>query len=131
MARLSKDFYKMYSLLKDWYGKERAKVEINAYTPKAVAAGDVAHKLLKKTLCPDLLKSIKLRENWADIVGAQIAEIASPVSLKEKVLYVEVKHSVWLRELSVGATKAMLIKKINERYKEINCRDIQFVPEGR
>ena len=131
MAKLSKDFYKMYSLLSAWYGRNRAKNEINAYTPKTVSAGDVANDILKKTVSPDLLKTIKITENWEDIVGAQIAKISSPVSFRRKVLCIQVSHSVWLRELTTGPSKAMILNKINELYGKKHCKEIQFVPGGR
>ena len=131
MAKLSKDFYKMYSLLSAWYGRERAKNEITAYTPKTVSAGDIANGILKKTVSPDLLKTIKITENWESIVGAQIAKISSPVSFRKKVLCIQVSHSVWLRELTTGPAKNMIIKKINELYGEKHCKEIQFVPGGR
>ncbi len=131
MAKLSKDFYKMYSLLSDWYGRERAKNEITAYTPQAVSAGDIADKILKKTISPDLLKTIRITENWENIAGAQIAKISSPVSFKRKVLCVQVKHSVWFRELTTGPAKNMIINKINEIYGKNHCKEIQFVPGGR
>jgi predicted nucleic acid-binding Zn ribbon protein len=131
MAKLSKDFYKMYSLLSAWYGRERAKNEITAYTPKTVSAGDVADKILKKTISPDLLKTIRITESWGDIVGAQIAKVSSPLSFKKKVLYIQVNHSVWLRELTTGPAKGMILKKINALYGEKYCREIKFVPGGR
>jgi hypothetical protein len=131
MAKLSKDFYKMYSLLNDWYGRERAQNEITAYTPQTVSAGDIADKILKKTISPDLLKTIKITENWKNIAGAQIAKISSPVSFKRKVLCVQVSHSVWFRELTTGPARNMIIKRINEIYGEKYCKEIQFVPGGR
>lgn len=131
MARLSKDFYKMYSLLSAWYGRERAKNEITAYTPKTVSAGDIANGILKKTVSPDLLKTIKITENWESIVGAQIAKISSPVSFKRKILCIQVSHSVWLCELTTGPAKNMIIKKINDLYGEKYCKEIKFVPGGR
>lgn len=131
MAKLSKDFYKMYSLLSAWYGRERAKNEITAYTPKAVSAGDIADKILKKTISPDLLKTIRITENWGNIVGAQIAKVSSPLSFKRKVLYIQVNHSVWMRELTTGPAKAMILKKINDLYGEKYCRELKFVPGGR
>ena len=121
----------MYSLLSDWYGRERAGIEINAYTPKTESVGDVADKILKKTVSPDLLRTIKITENWKKIAGAQIAKISSPLNFKQKVLYIQVNHSVWLRELSIGPAKAMIIAKINELYGEKLCKDIKFIPGGR
>jgi len=121
----------MYSLLTDWYGSERAKTEITAYTPEAVAVGNVADKILQKTVSPDLFKTIKIAENWEKIAGPQIAGISSPLNLKRKILYVEVNNSVWLRELAIGPAKEMLLKKINELFGEKYCANIKFIPGGR
>lgn len=121
----------MYSLLSDWYGRERAKNEITAYTPEAVSAGDTAGKILKKLVSPDLLKTIKITENWENIVGVQIAKISSPVSFRKKVLCIQVEHSVWFRELSTGHSKEMILKKINDLYGKSYCKEIQLVPGGR
>ena len=131
MARLDKNFYTMRSLLTEWYGRERAKHEINAYTPKAESIGDVANKILKKTVSPELARSIKVRDNWEEIVGAQIAKVTSPLSFDKKILTVQVMHSVWLRELSFGPSKNMIIKKINDYCGEKVCSELRLVPGGR
>jgi predicted nucleic acid-binding Zn ribbon protein len=131
MAGLSKDFYKMYSLLSAWYGREQAREEITAYTPKAESIGDVASKILKKTASPDIVKANKVSENWESIVGPQIARIASPLNFREKILCVQVSHSVWMRELQTGPSKTMILKKVNELLGSRQCKDIQFIPGGR
>jgi predicted nucleic acid-binding Zn ribbon protein len=131
MAKLSKDFYKMYSLLNDWYGSERAKAEITAYTPQTVAVGEVADKILEKAISPDLFKTIRIAEKWEKIAGTQIAKISSPLNFKRKVLYVQVSNSVWLRELATGPAKAMILQKINELFGEKYCKEIKFIPGGR
>lgn len=131
MARLSKKFYRMYSLLSAWYGHEQAREEITAYTPKAVAVGDVAAKILKKNASPDMVKTSKIFEHWADIAGAQIAKIASPVNFREKILCIQVSHSAWMRELQSQPSKTMLLEKVNELLGPRQCKDIKFVPGGR
>ncbi|MDD5698693.1 MAG: DUF721 domain-containing protein [Victivallaceae bacterium] len=131
MARLNRNFNKICSLLNDWYGPERAKVEITAHTPKVESVGEAARRLLKKTISPDLLRTIEITENWPQIAGPQIARIAAPVSFKRKILYIQVSHSIWLQELSSGPAKEMIIRKINELYEEAPCREIKFLPAGR
>lgn len=131
MAKASKDFYKMYSLLNDWYGSERAKTEITAYTPKTVAVGEAADKILQKTISPELFKTIRITENWKKIAGAQIAKISSPLNCQRKILYVQVNNSVWLRELATGPAKEMILQKVNDLLGEKYCKDIKFIPGGR
>jgi predicted nucleic acid-binding Zn ribbon protein len=130
MGRMNKDFYTMQSLLRDWYGPERAGYEITAYCPKAVSLGDEAEKILEKTLSKDVINAMKLREQWEKIAGAQIAKVSNPLKIQNSIVYVEVSHSAWLRELR-GPVKKQLIRKINIEFGDGACLDIKFVPGGR
>ncbi|MDD5729287.1 MAG: DUF721 domain-containing protein [Victivallales bacterium] len=131
MSGLSKNFAKMYSLLSSWYGQEQAGEEIIAYTPRAVTAGDAAAGILKKVASPDMVKGNEIFENWENIAGSQIAKIATPLNFRGKILYVQVSHSVWMRELQSGPSKAMLLKKVNELLGPRQCKEIKFIPGGR
>jgi hypothetical protein len=47
---------------------------------------------------------------WEEAVGPEVAAAAKPVSLREGVLMVHVRHSVWLQELQ--QQKAALLKRV-------------------
>jgi predicted nucleic acid-binding Zn ribbon protein len=123
-------FRATYQALRDWYGAERAGVEIVEYCPHPVSVGDEADKILRKMISKEVMDMQEIRGHWEDIAGAQIAKVAHPLNIKNKVFYAEVEHPVWLRELN-GPVKKMLLDKINRLCGEAACRDIRFVPKGR
>ncbi len=130
MGKNKKDFTTLLSLLRDWYGYDRAGLEITEYCPEPRPIGKEAEKILKKTVSADISDAIRIRENWKSIAGAQIAVISLPLNMHAKVLTLEVKHSVWLRELS-GPVKKTLIKKVNKFLEREGCKDLKCVPAGR
>ena len=62
---------------------------------------------------------------WPEIVGADIAHHAQPVSLRNGLLVVAVDHPVWLQELS-RYHKQLLLQKVHERIGKDAVRDIVF-----
>jgi predicted nucleic acid-binding Zn ribbon protein len=130
MGKMKKSFYNTYEVLCDWYGKNRADTEIVAYCPRPVSVGDTAEKILSGILSEETLQIMKLCEKWELISGRQIAAVSSPLNIKNRVVYVEVFHSAWLRELN-GPVKKQLIMKIKKIIGDGFCDDIKFVPGGR
>ena len=72
----------------------------------SVLAG-LAHRL---GLESKLLET-RLRRQWSEIVGRQIAAHTRPDQIRFKKLYVYVQHSVWLQQLTY--LKPDLLEKIN------------------
>jgi hypothetical protein len=58
-----------------------------------------------------LLES-RLRREWPDIVGEQIAAHTRPEQIRFKKLLIHVRHSVWLQQLTF--LKPVLLQKIND-----------------
>lgn len=58
-----------------------------------------------------LLES-RLRRQWPDIVGEQVAAHTRPEQIRFKKLLVHVRHSVWLQQLTF--LKPALLQKIND-----------------
>jgi hypothetical protein len=58
-----------------------------------------------------LLES-RLRRQWPDIVGEQIAAHTRPEQIRFKKLLIHVRHSVWLQQLTF--LKPVLLQKIND-----------------
>lgn len=61
---------------------------------------------------------------WEEAVGPQIAAAAKPVSLKEGVLLVHVRHAVWLQELT--PQKAALLRRVQALPAGAAVKDIRF-----
>ncbi len=125
-----KDFNKIDSLLSSWYGTDRAANEMVPRLPKAVDISSVLDQIISGMVSPGQKKLMDVKSNWVLLVGDQISKIAHPVKIYEGVVYVEVVHNAWLRELN-GITKKMIIKNINKYCGAGFCRDIRFTPAGR
>lgn len=67
---------------------------------------------------------------WEEAVGPQIAAAAKPIALKEGVLLVHVRHSVWLQELQ--QQKATLLRRIQSIPAGAAVKDLRFrvAPKG-
>ncbi len=64
---------------------------------------------------------------WAELVGAKIAEVATPVIVREDgVLVVAVRSSAWMQELQLHSPE--ILRKLGERGKKI--RRIAWRDEG-
>ncbi len=124
------DFTALYSSLVAWYGEDRARNEITAYCPEPVNAADTAEKLLRKVAPATIISRERIKNHWEDIAGKQLTMFTTPIGLKNRCLYVEVKHPAWLRELK-GTVKDILIDKINNLCGRTVCKDIIFIPPGR
>lgn len=57
------------------------------------------------------LLEFRLRRQWSDIVGEQIAAHTRPEQIRFKKLLIHVRHSVWLQQLTF--LKPALLQKIN------------------
>jgi hypothetical protein len=77
---------------------------------------------------------------WEQAVGPQVAAAAHPISLKEGVLLVHVRHSVWLQELQ--QQKDALLRRVQALPGGVAVKDLRlrvapkheaerFVPERR
>lgn len=61
---------------------------------------------------------------WEEAVGPEIAAAAKPVSLRDGVLTVHVRHTVWTQELSLQ--KAALLRRIQRMPAGADVRDLRF-----
>lgn len=117
-----------HGLLRNWYGAERADVEISAHTPQPVALSDVVDAVCGDIRSPEVAYFIELETNWEKIIGASMARLARPVRLREKVLYLEVPHSALLRELA--PSRDLFLRRIAACIGADACESIKLVPAG-
>ena len=125
-----KEIDKLNGVLSQWYGSQRAACEIVSKLPQPTAISDCIDQVLKKQFKPGDKKLMDVKANWTTLVGNQIAEISHPVKMYGGVIYVEVIHNAWLRELQ-GGTKKLILRNINKFCGETFCKDIRFTPAGR
>jgi len=94
-----KQYGKMEKLLKDWYGDESGRTEIRSYLPEVVSIDSVLDKILNDVMGPKERKLVELKKNWELLVGNMVSKYSEPVSIKYKILTIEVKNSALLMEL--------------------------------
>lgn len=116
--------------LNDWYGYERGALEIISHLPDCVPIDSAVKEITSTFKAPEELRMMELKEQWEEIAGKQIAKISVPLNINNQVIYIQVSHTAWLRELNKDV-KEILVKKINDLFNENLCQDIKFVPAGR
>ena len=75
-----------------------------------------------------VLKQVRrssLLEAWPEIVGARLADVTKVKGLQDDALFVEVRSSAWLMELSM--MKQSFLDRVNERLEEDPIERIVFV----
>ena len=117
-----------FGLLCNWYGPERAAVEISAHTPQPLALSDVVEAVCGDIRSPEVAHFIELETNWEKIVGQSLARLTHPVRLREKVLYLEVPHSALLRELA--PSRDLFLRRIAACIGKGACESIKLIPSG-
>ena len=86
-------------MLSLWYGRERASVEITDHTHQPCRIGVLVDDVLAGIRRPENGVLVTLRANWNKLVGGGFARFTEPVSLRDGVLTLKVRHSALLMEL--------------------------------
>lgn len=124
-----KKINRMKSLLCDWYGERSGRSQILAYMPKCIHVKDAVQRILSNISYEDGILLEKLQNSWNKLVGTEVSNNSKPVSLKNGILTIEAKNSVWLSEL-----KNFYSHKIEEQVKTIcgaSVKKIYFSPIGK
>ena len=90
--------------------------------PKRI--GDLIPALLEKLGLSRGIAGYGVLERWPEIVGAKIAEVATPERIRDGKLWVSVSHPAWRNELVF--MKRELIDKINAAMGGEVVKDIIF-----
>jgi predicted nucleic acid-binding Zn ribbon protein len=88
------------------------------------SAGDVLKDTINKLGLRSQMKSHQVWHIWDKAVGPHIAAVAQPEDIKGKTLFVNVRDSIWLRQLKF--LEAMIIAKLNEAIGEKAIGSIYF-----
>ena len=121
---------KIESMMQEWMGESQAANEIMNWLPEAVSTSDLLTKIVDRTISPEINVLIELKEQWAEIVGKEIARVTTPHKIHKQALYVEVKHSLWLREMRGSQGKALKDKVIKHVEDRIKIQFVNFIPSG-
>ena len=116
-------------LLRDWYGDDLATGEMLTHKKPAVHVSEAMGEVLASLGMRRQATLEKLRDNWAEIVGPDIAGQSAPVAMYEQRVDVEVSSAPWMYVL-----KTMHQPMVTERVAEFTDGDVtevRFVPHGR
>jgi len=113
----------------DWFGLDRGKVEIMARRSPAVSMQNSLDALMCELGQSREVWLEKVRDNWPELVGSEIARRTEPVALKQDCLEIEVNHSTWLYELRTRLSEK-LTRRLNE-FTEGRVNNLRFLPGGR
>lgn len=89
-----------FALLAQWYGDERAEVEISAHTPQPQSIEALIDAELARTHSEGTGVLLLLRAQWHKAVGSMFAKLTEPGSFRDGILVLEVRHSALIGELS-------------------------------
>ncbi len=85
---------------------------------------DLVEDVLRKVGNRSVYTSYKIKSIWRNVVGERLESFVKPISLRGKVLYLEVESSVWAQELSF--TKKRIIESLNRALGEDLVEDLRF-----
>lgn len=86
--------------------------------------GSVIDGLLQRLGIETKMKQYSIVEDWAAIVGGQIAQVTSVEKIERKVLFVKVTAAPWRTELTFR--KKEILEKIHAAMKSDAINDILF-----
>lgn len=117
-------------LLDSWYDDEsRGDREILKHLPSPIPLSKLLEKALKRAITDESLKFLELRESWSNVVGPDISKNCHPVLLQDGIIFIEVKDSIWLREMRQRQRE--LVFHIAKHCGNGFCREVRLIPAGR
>lgn len=76
----------------------------------------------------DRIEQAAVVDDWAERVGRKIADVTTPVHVRDGVLFVAVRSSAWLMELRM--MEAEIRSRLNEGRERGRIQKIRFVMDG-
>jgi len=87
-------------------------------------AGEIIETIMKKMKNTNGFKRFWLETNWCGLAGTEANNHSRPHRIEKENLYVNVDSSAWNYNLFMN--KALLIKKINQRFGCLIVKDIKY-----
>jgi predicted nucleic acid-binding Zn ribbon protein len=96
----------------------------NKRTSNESTLGDLISKLMKAYQLDGKLKEIDVTSKWEEMMGRAVAFRTKKISIRNKILYLEIDSSVMREELQYG--KTVIIERVNEFAGFEMIRDVWF-----
>lgn len=115
-----------YQMLAAWYGAERAETEITAHTCRPELISGVLDDVLSQVRNQSAGVVVTLRSQWSNVIGATFAGFCEPEDFRDGVLYIKVRHSALIAELSPMSD--IFIAAVNKLLTAPSqCKAVRFV----
>lgn len=122
---------KMDPVLREWYGEGGSDGELMKYLPSSQPVGDVLQRVMRKKLPHGVADFRTVADRWADIAGAVASKHATPLSISNKTLFIEVEHPAYLASVRAKAVQTAILDRIAELIGADKCTALTFTPKGR
>lgn len=122
---------KMDPVLREWYGEDGSNGELMKYLPSSQPVGDVLQRVMRKKLPHGVADFRTVADRWADIAGAVASKHATPLSISNKTLFIEVEHPAYLASVRAKAVQTAILDRIAELIGTDKCTALTFTPKGR
>lgn len=101
------------------------------FKTKFNTGAEVLHRLLESKAGPvsDQYLRWKLWLAWKDVVGATVGENTEPVSYRNGVLWLWVKNSVWMQQMSFMTEP--IKNSVNQKFKEGFVKEVRLTLDRR
>ena len=122
---------KMDPVLREWYGEGGSDGELMKYLPSSQPVGEVLQRVMRKKLPHGVADFRTVADRWADIAGAVASKHATPLSISNKTLFIEVEHPAYLAAVRAKAVQTAILDRIAELIGADKCTALTFTPKGR
>ena len=121
-------FVDLKEIYSDWFGDERADLEMGRYSVPIQAVGGVLSGIMEELQGPELTNSLKIQDKFGAIMGNPLNKFTAFGGLKFKVVTIEVTHPA-LRDELKGALAEKIIANINREVGCDCCNALNVIPK--
>lgn len=117
------------AILGDWYGPERATEAVATHLEDPESVGNCVNEIFHDIGMHEAAWLDRIKKDWQDLVGEDVASHSHPVALRRKTLEIEVYDTAWYYELTRSYGQ-----HIEERVRSFSNEEVQkirFTPQGR
>lgn len=115
--------------MRDWFGAGRVTEEVLAHSKGARPIRDEIERWMKSSGLQWQVLLDRLRNEWTEVAGADLARFTRPYAVQKNVLLVEVAHPTWLYVLEREHKPALVERVVDATDGQIDT--VRLIPKGR
>ncbi|MCM8538942.1 MAG: DUF721 domain-containing protein [Lentisphaeraceae bacterium] len=114
-------------LIKELYGPERARLELEAHQRPEEHISEVLEEIMAQARMGDRIQFSDLLSKWEELVGESVSTYCKPTAIKGKTLMIEVTHASAMHVLETYK-KTEILKRVRTVCKDV--LSVRFIPSG-